>query len=497
MSLDIVIVGGGISGLVAGIYAQKAGMSAMIVEKNHVAGGECTGWDREGFHIDNCLHWLVGSKPGSDLHRIWAEVGALDTGVHQPEFMYRSELDGESLTLWADIDRTEKELLALSPADADNIRWLMRLCRLGGSVMPPAEKPGEMWSFTDVIMMSAQMNKLVKLDKELAGMDTRDLAYRFSHPLIRAAITDFCPPESLANSFPMAYGNFAAGDGGIPRGGSRALAQRLVAKYKELGGVLLLGCPAVKIERTAEGAARGVTLKDGRYLKADYVIAACDTSVTFGTLLPKKLMEPMLARMYKESKNFRIYGMFQAAFAVDAPEPITHGDVMLEVNLGDIPWAGNRITVKDFAYEPDFAPAGKQLLQVMLGTHDAAFDWWYELYRRDHAAYDAEKTKLAARLQQVLEERWPQLVGKLRLLDSWTPVTYHRYCNAYRGYNQAFTPTKKSGKEFYPKPYLNNVPRLILAGQWMSPPGGLPAAAIQGKFAIQRILQREGKSIKV
>ncbi|MBQ3112081.1 MAG: NAD(P)/FAD-dependent oxidoreductase, partial [Firmicutes bacterium] len=75
--------------------------------------------------------------------------------------------------------------------------------------------------------------------------------------------------------------------------------------------------------------------------------------------------------------------------------------------------------------------------------------------------------------------------------------TYHRYCNAYRGYNQAFTPTKKSGKEFYPKPFLNNVPRLILAGQWMSPPGGLPAAAIQGKFAIPRILQREGRSSKV
>ena len=151
MTLNIVIVGGGISGLVAGIYAQKAGMTATVVEKNHTPGGECTGWDRDGYHIDNCLHWLVGSKNGSDLNRIWQEVGALDTGVHQPQFMYRSELDGESLTLWADIDRTEREMLALSPVDAEAIRWLIGLCKLGGSIMPPAEKPGEMWSFTDVI----------------------------------------------------------------------------------------------------------------------------------------------------------------------------------------------------------------------------------------------------------------------------------------------------------------------------------------------------------
>ena len=47
----IVIVGGGISGLTSGIFAQKYGFESIVLEKNSVAGGECTGWDRQGSHI--------------------------------------------------------------------------------------------------------------------------------------------------------------------------------------------------------------------------------------------------------------------------------------------------------------------------------------------------------------------------------------------------------------------------------------------------------------
>ena len=39
----IIIVGGGIAGLAAGIYGLKAGMAAEIYEKNPVAGGSCSG----------------------------------------------------------------------------------------------------------------------------------------------------------------------------------------------------------------------------------------------------------------------------------------------------------------------------------------------------------------------------------------------------------------------------------------------------------------------
>ena len=198
----IIIIGGGISGLTAGIYAQKAGFSSEIYERHSIVGGECTGWDRDGYHIDNCIHWLMGTTKGTELNRIWRETGAIDddTEIIRNDKMYTSELDGKSISLWKDINKTKEELLALSPEDADEINKLIESCIVGAKVNIPAEKPPEMMNFIDVIKLSKSM-KILKLYE---GMDTNDLMDKFKHPLIKCLISDFCPKESLANSFPMA-----------------------------------------------------------------------------------------------------------------------------------------------------------------------------------------------------------------------------------------------------------------------------------------------------
>ena len=73
----VIIVGGGIAGLSAGIYALKAGFDAEIYEKNPIAGGECMGWNRKGYHIDNCIHWLTGTDPDTKLWEVWKTCGAI------------------------------------------------------------------------------------------------------------------------------------------------------------------------------------------------------------------------------------------------------------------------------------------------------------------------------------------------------------------------------------------------------------------------------------
>ena len=44
---------------------------------------------------------------------------------------------------------------------------------------------------------------------------------------------------------------------------------------------------------------------------------------------------------------------------------------------------------------------------------------------------------------------------------------------------------------------IKGIDNVVLAGQWINPPGGLPGAGIQGKFSIQRILKKEKRSIKI
>jgi hypothetical protein len=38
---------------------------------------------------------------------------------------------------------------------------------------------------------------------------------------------------------------------------------------------------------------------------------------------------------------------------------------------------------------------------------------------------------------------------------------------------------------------IRGLKNFFLSGQWLQPPGGLPAAACYGKYAIQRICKRE------
>lgn len=492
MCKKIIIIGAGLSGLTAGIYAQMAGFDAEIYEKHTIVGGECTGWDRKGYHIDNCIHWLMGCVPGSGLYNIWKNVDAIkDDEVIQYDSMYVTELNGQSITLWKDVERTERELIALSPEDEKAIKDLIKYVRLAQHVEIPCDKPAELMGLKDQLKMMKEQGISLKIFNHYKGKDTQDLMNAFKHPLIRCMISDFVTKESRASSFVMSYGAFIAGNGGVPKGGSRAMSLRMKDKFESLGGKVFTGTSVQKIELDGKGKATGIRLADGTVRTADYIVPACDTDVTFRHLLDESYMDPVLKEMYANPNIYPIYSMFQAAYAVDSAEDVMKHEYILPV--GDIKtehWMGERMTVKNYNYEPSFAPQGKQIVQILLGGSDTAYDFFKALYQ-DKTAYNQYKETLALKLMEKVEERFPAYKGKMSLLDVWTPMTYVRYCNAYRGYNQAFTPTKYAKAFAYPSPYVKGLNNVVLAGQWLTPPGGCPGAAIQGKYAIMRIMHKE------
>ena len=127
---------------------------------------------------------------------------------------------------------------------------------------------------------------------------------------------------------------------------------------------------------------------------------------------------------------------------------------------------------------------------MLWGGSVEAYDFFKTL-NKDHEKYKAYKENLALQIMKKIEARFPQYEGKMSLLDVWTPLTYERYCDAYKGYNQAFMPTKKSRPMPYPSAFIKGIDNLVLAGQWLTPPGGAPSAAIQGKYAVMRIMHKE------
>ena len=216
---------------------------------------------------------------------------------------------------------------------------------------------------------------------------------KFKYPLIKCLISDFCPKESAA-SFPMAYGNFVAGDGGIPKGGSRAMALRMEEKLKSLGGKSYTNKPVKKII-IEDNLAKGIVLENKEEIYGDYIVVSCDMDYTFNVLLDKSYMDPVLKMMYENDKDYLIYGMFQVAYGIDSEEDLLKGEIMLDCSdIKIAPWMGERMTIKTYAYELSFAPENKQILQVLLPLDVSAYDYWMKLYE-DKEEYNNKKEELA------------------------------------------------------------------------------------------------------
>lgn len=474
----ILIIGGGVSGLSCGIYAQLAGHNAVICEKTTTPGGNLTGWDRDGYHIDNCIHWLCGTNPRSASYRMWQELGVLGgVPIRQGESLYTVEFAGRRLSLYCDLEKLEREMTAISTEDKREIRSLMRGVRAAQRFIGAPNENGS--TGTGLFTRAAAVPALHKYYLLTAG----ELALRFKHPLIRRFLTALLTEKFGALGLIVVMADYCAKNAGIPAGGSTAMAGRLTARFESLGGTLLTGREAVRINMKGDRAV-SVRFADGTEITADYFVSAADPSAVFGKLIDRP-MPPQLARLYR-NKRLVCFSSWHCAFACDQLKLPFTGDFILKLPPEHASAAeGGNIALREFSHEPSFAPEGKSILQT-LGMLNAKKAKALAELGADPGAYRCKKAELASIAGEAIIKTFPELAGKLRLLDCWTPKTYRRYFGSDIGAYMSFAFSSR----VLPLPVGCRVPgieNLVLATQWQQPPGGLPIAASAGKRAAERI----------
>lgn len=245
----IIIIGGGIAGLSAGIYARKAGFETTIYEKNGVPGGNCSGWNRNGYHIDNCIHWMTGTREGSTQNRIWHEVGALTDSMNliKRDSFYVSEWNGQQIALWRDVERTRQEMLAISPEDEKEINCFIDYVRLADTVLTSRQEPKELLHTIDEMTFSLTHAEMAKAFIQYIGLNLEELAMKFKHPLLQHIFLDFMAKEYEAYWLLLAYSFFVSGNGDLPEGGSMGVVHHMTETYRSLGGKLELNTPVEQI----------------------------------------------------------------------------------------------------------------------------------------------------------------------------------------------------------------------------------------------------------
>ncbi|MFO7735511.1 MAG: NAD(P)-binding protein [bacterium] len=184
----IVIIGGGISGLTAGIFAQKNGFETIILEKHHTMGGECTGWDRQGYHIDGCIHWLVGTKEGTPMRHLWESVGALDDiDIYHPESFLAYEHQNVTVNFYRDLERLRSSWIEISPDDRDVIEKFCNTIKKLQSFQMHVGKPMDMMNIIEKIKFMLSMKDIGPIMQKYSKISIKEFAGKFQHPALRGA----------------------------------------------------------------------------------------------------------------------------------------------------------------------------------------------------------------------------------------------------------------------------------------------------------------------
>ena len=481
----ILIIGGGVAGLSAGIYAQKLGHQAIICEKHFVAGGNLCGWDRGEYHIDNCIHWLTGTNPLTKTYQIWKELGALgDIDVFQGESLFTGEYEGKRISLWRDLEKMKREMLAVSPEDEKEILSFIRAVEVfQGFYGIAGENHNEKISFFRAVAGIPLLLKYYRLT-------TGELSERFSNPALRFFFKAFWGNDFSALALIMVCAHFCGDNGGIPVGSSCAMAERMTAHFQALGGELLLKKEAIEI-CCENGKATSVSFADGTSLEADYIILSADPASVFGKILEKP-MPKQLKRFYENSR-FQRFSSYQCAFSCSLADLPFGGDIIFEIPQEHRELLGaEQLIVREFSHEKTFSPENKNILQTMTFIFEDEAMKFIQLRETDGRAYRKKKKEMGELLLKLIEDQFPEMKGTLQYVDMWTPATYRRFTGSDMGSFLGFALPSK----YLPLRASNRVEGLsnvILATQWQQAPGGLPIAAETGKIAAYTIHKKANK----
>ena len=491
---SIIIIGAGIAGLSAGCYLQMNGYKTRIFEMHNLPGGVCTAWQRKGYTIDGCMHWLAGSGRASEMHRVWQELGVIEkhTFVDHDIYLQVEGKDGKRFTLYVDPDRLEQHMMDIAPEDRAAIKEFTSVLRkMKGFDMPVGKAP-ELEGALDKLKKGLKFLPYLGTLGKYRDATVNEFAARLKNPFLREALTvtvgDVEVFPMLGLFMPMSWVHAKAA--GYPLGGSLEFAKTIEQRYIALGGEVNYGARVKKV-LVENDRAVGIRLADGTEHRADRVVSAADGHSTIFDMLEGKYINETIEGYYRDLPLFppMLMVSFGVARTFDDPPPSVGGiHLPLEEPLTIAGKKRETVNLYIYNHDPSLAPEGKTVVKFILMTD---YDYWEELYE-DRERYKAEKEQIADMLQGVLEKRYPGIRDLIEMRDVATPMTWVRYTANWRASYEGWMMSMDTWNLRMSKT-LPGLSDFYMVGQWVEPGGGLPPAAYSGRNLAQILCKQDGK----
>jgi phytoene dehydrogenase-like protein len=393
MNADVVVAGAGHNSLIAAAYLTRAGHRCLVLDARAVPGGGVASEELllPGYQLDSCStgHTLIQTNPllVDDELGLIAERGL--TYIEPDPVAHVVFPDGESLTMWLDLERTCEEIAHFSPADAASYRGLLAEYDAVKDVFARQR-------FTPVGFGPSFAEMLAGRPggarwQRRAAMSAWDVVrHEFENAHVQAFMLWMAfqtgQPVDSAGSGPLAY-SIVFGrqrrSWTIPRGGSGELARTLVEVIEEGGGEVLCDKQVVDLV-LHNGQCVGVRTADGEeHLAREAVLS---------TIHVKDLVEMAPAEAWGEDFLYGVdtydegVAAFAAHYATTEPPryPLRDGGELTAVSAGVAGWPQDIVRmgrdvkegrlVRDGAWllfptptvaDPSRAPEGRHTVKIL------------------------------------------------------------------------------------------------------------------------------------
>jgi phytoene dehydrogenase-like protein len=456
--IDTIVIGSGMSGLTCAAVLSRAGQRVLVLEQHYIAGGGSHSFElKGGLKFDSGLHYLV---PYSG-HLLWLAAG----GDEMPlRFEKMGEPDGtfDRIALGDDppfsIKHGERHLPDLYErfpdhrADIDayldvSEKVLKRFPLFVASKALPKwlQRPwhrfvlGETWRRYAGRTLQEVLEELTD-EPRLAGLLAGPWMDTGAPPDRASFVLGACVARGLAIE-----------GGAYPVGGSGELAKCLIPPITAAGGRVLVRANVSEISiDPRSGRATGVQMTDGTLIECRQVVSSAGYHNTFGKLVPedvtKRLQIPRRLSV-GDSCGFVMVNIGLRG----SPEELglTCANLWVHPTRPDGDMFG---AVNDFMRDPG-DPANEPMMMVTFPSIKARSEGsdttscqllcladhaWFEKHasrrtRRRGPEYKALKAEWGERLIGVLLRHYPQLEGRIGLVDVSTPLSIAHYLGTSEG----------------------------------------------------------------
>jgi phytoene dehydrogenase-like protein len=491
MNNHVVIIGGGLGGLSAGVACAQAGCSVTLLEKQPRTGGYSVSFSRGGFTFDPSLHAAPAAGSGQAFDALVSALGI----AGKVDFLkinkgFLARLGPRSFEIPSDFAALKDGLSAAFPSDRKG------LSKFHADIMRHAPLYYE--TVEGMLSPFAIATRFVpKVPSFLyhAGTSTHAYLSRFiSDPVLRAllyhpAIFYGIPMKAFPaiNFMIMYFLLFVKGMYTIKGGGSMlsaALHDRLV----ELGGKIAVGTEVTKIKVSC-GRVAAVVTSGGTEIPADAIIANVNTPALVHSLLGDDVVGARYARTLNSLSPS--LSLVQVHVGLDCPlasTGISHHittvfpdadlDQCLDSRDADLVPRGFSI-IAPTATDDTAAPPGRSVICVLGGVSS---EKWKAL---SESRYRDEKERCTDELLGRIDKLYPAVRARCAVADCATPRTFERYTGNPGGAILGFDCSLGSHRKIM---RVSRVPvrNLLCASAWTDRLGGYMQVVKAGIVAAKR-----------